>query len=33
MQSNTNVIDRPVEASETNRLISSEKVDGTAVYN
>jgi PRC-barrel domain len=30
---NTTVIDKPVEASETNRLISSEKVDGTAVYN
>ena len=28
---NTTVIDKPVEASETNRLISSEKVDGTAV--
>ena len=25
--------DRPLEADETNRLISSEKVDGTAVYN
>jgi hypothetical protein len=24
---NTTVIDKPVEASETNRLISSEKVD------
>ena len=33
MQSNTNVMDRPVEANETNRLISSGKVDGTAVYN
>ena len=33
MQSNTGVMDRPVEANETNRLISSEKVDGTAVYN
>ena len=33
MQSDTNVMDRPVEANETNRLISSEKVDGTAVYN
>ena len=32
MQSSTNVIDRPVEANETNRLISSGKVDGTAVY-
>lgn len=29
----TNVANRPVEASETNRLISSEKVDGTVVYN
>jgi hypothetical protein len=29
----TTVIDKPVEADETNRLISSEKVDGTAVYN
>jgi PRC-barrel domain len=27
-----NVANRPVEADETNRLISSEKVDGTAVY-
>jgi hypothetical protein len=25
MQSNTNVMDRPVEANETDRLISSEK--------
>ena len=33
MQSNTGVMDRPVEANETNRLISSGKVDGTAVYN
>lgn len=24
---------RPLEADETNRLISSEKVDGTSVYN
>ena len=29
----TNVTYRPVEANETNRLISSGKVDGTAVYN
>ena len=29
----TNVTGRPVEVDETNRLISSEKVDGTAVYN
>jgi hypothetical protein len=28
-----NVVNRPVEADETNRMISSEKVDGTAVYN
>jgi sporulation protein YlmC with PRC-barrel domain len=28
-----NLSNRPVEASETNRLISSEKVEGTAVYN
>ena len=28
-----NVANRPVEADETNRLISSEKVEGTAVYN
>jgi hypothetical protein len=27
-----NLANRPVEADETNRLISSEKVDGTAVY-
>src|SRR5207248_1151446 len=35
MQSDTmtNVTGRPVEVDETNRLISSEKVDGTAVYN
>jgi hypothetical protein len=34
MQSDTiNLADRPVEADETSRLISSEKVDGTAVYN
>jgi hypothetical protein len=34
MQSDTiKTADRPVETSETNRLISSEKVDGTAVYN
>jgi hypothetical protein len=34
MQSDmTKTADRPVEAQETNRLISSEKVDGTAVYN
>src|SRR5580693_7722376 len=29
----TNVAGQPVETDETNRLISSEKVDGTAVYN
>ena len=28
-----NVANQPVEADETNRLISSAKVDGTAVYN
>ena len=35
MQSDTmtNVTGQPVEVDETNRLISSEKVDGTAVYN
>jgi PRC-barrel domain protein len=34
MQSGTiEMADRPVETNETNRLISSEKVDGTAVYN
>jgi hypothetical protein len=34
MQSDTmNVAGRPLEADETNRLISSQKVDGTAVYN
>ena len=34
MQSDTiKMADRPVETNETNRLISSEKVDGTAVYN
>jgi len=34
MQSDTvKMADRPVEANETNQLISSEKVDGTAVYN
>ena len=34
MQSGTSkLVDQPVEVSETNRLISSEKVDGTAVYN
>ena len=27
------VAGRPLETDETNRLISSEKVDGTAVYN
>ena len=27
------VAGRPLEADETNRLISSQKVDGTAVYN
>jgi PRC-barrel domain len=30
---NTSVMEKPVETNETNRLISSEKVDGTAVYN
>src|SRR5437870_4873949 len=34
MRSDTmNLADRAVETDETNRLISSEKVDGTAVYN
>ena len=34
MQSDTATLARqPVETNETNRLISSEKVDGTAVYN
>ena len=34
MQSDTSkLVEQPVEVSETNRLISSEKVDGTAVYN
>ena len=34
MQSDTVTMARqPVETDETNRLISSEKVDGTAVYN
>jgi len=34
MQTNTGkLVEQPVEVSETNRLISSEKVDGTAVYN
>ena len=34
MQSDTvTMAGRPVETHETNRLISSEKVDGTAVYN
>jgi PRC-barrel domain len=34
MQSDTvTMAGRPVETQETNRLISSEKVDGTAVYN
>ena len=34
MQTNTvTMADQPVEVNETNRLISSEKVDGTAVYN
>lgn len=35
MQNDTmqDVAGRPVEVDETNRLISSEKVDGTAVYN
>jgi hypothetical protein len=32
MPSHTMNVARPVEADETNRLISSEKVDGTAVY-
>ncbi|HZT89568.1 MAG TPA: PRC-barrel domain-containing protein [Stellaceae bacterium] len=31
--STMNVEGKPVVADETNRLISSEKVDGTAVYN
>ena len=29
----TNVTGRPVDIDETNRLISSEKVEGTPVYN
>ena len=29
----THVETAPLETDETNRLISSEKVDGTAVYN
>jgi hypothetical protein len=34
MQSDAMIMaDQPVEANETDRLISSEKVDGTAVYN
>jgi len=36
MQSDTTTMrtpDQPLEADETHRLISSEKVDGTAVYN
>ena len=34
MASDTMVVTgRPIEIDETNRLISSEKVDGTAVYN
>jgi len=34
MQNDTDTMTRqPVETNETNRLISSEKVDGTAVYN
>jgi PRC-barrel domain len=34
MQSDSiKMVDQPVEGNETNRLISSEKVDGTAVYN
>jgi hypothetical protein len=34
MQTDTiRMVDQPVKANETNRLISSEKVDGTAVYN
>ena len=34
MQSDTmDTAGRPLEADETNRLISSQKVDGTAVYN
>jgi hypothetical protein len=30
---NTTAAGQPLEADETHRLISSEKVDGTAVYN
>ena len=33
MQSETNVAGQPLQADETDRLISSQKVDGTAVYN
>jgi hypothetical protein len=34
MQSDTvKMADQPLQANETGRLISSEKVDGTAVYN
>ena len=34
MQSDTvTMVRQPVDTHETNRLISSEKVDGTAVYN
>ena len=29
----TDVANKPLETDETNRLISSQKVDGTAVYN
>lgn len=29
----TRTVDQPLETDETHRLISSEKVDGTAVYN
>src|ERR1700756_5787518 len=32
MRTDTMGTARPVEADETNRLLSSEKVDGTAVY-
>ena len=33
IRSDADIAGRPLEADETNRLISSEKVDGTAVYN
>jgi hypothetical protein len=33
METTTETATRPLEADETDRLISSEKVDGTSVYN